>query len=180
MYNKAGLPNYITTDSDVLNEKDLKEIETLEAKFDAEENCVGLAGPQIGIPKSVIVFAVPDAPDLKKFRVDLSQTMLKTIWLNASYQKIGNETTADWEACFSVPNTAGLVNRYTKIEYTAFDKTGKKISGTAIGFLARVIQHEIDHLNGILFVSKATKTMSLEDYREMRKQKIEAQPITEE
>lgn len=180
------LPDYVPTDSPVLHKaaqnftfpltkEDLKDVATLEAKYDAEENCAGLAGPQIGIDKAIIIFAVADDPDLKKFRKDLVQTMPKTIWLNPSYEPIGKSMTEDWEGCFSVPDVAGLVKRYTKIRYTAFDKTGQKITGTASGFLARLIQHEVDHTNGILFTRLAIKTMPLDEYRAMRKKSMSAE-----
>lgn len=180
----SKLPDYAPTESAVLHkaaerfefplmQKDLKEIDTLEAKYDAEKNCAGLAGPQIGLGKAVIIFAVDDDPDLKKFRKDLKETMPKTVWLNPSYEPIGKDMSEDWEGCFSVPDVAGLVKRYTKIRYTAFDKMGTKITGTATGFLARVIQHETDHINGILFTEKAIKVMPLDEYRAMRKKAME-------
>lgn len=180
------LPDYAPTESAVLHKaaerftfpltkQDLKDIDTLEAKYDAEKNCAGLAGPQISLAKAVIIFEVDDDPDLKKFRKDLKETMPKTIWVNPSYEPIGKGTSEDWEACFSVPDMAGLVKRYNKIRYTAFDKIGKKITGTATGFLARVIQHETDHINGTLFTEKASKIMPLEEYRAMRKKAMEAE-----
>lgn len=180
----SKLPDYTPTESAILHKaaqrfsfpltkEDVKDIDTLEAKYDAEKNCAGLAGPQIGIGKAVIVFAAPDDPDLKKFRKDLVQTMPRTLWLNPSYEPIGQDMTEDWEGCFSVPHVAGLVKRYTKIRYTAFNKAGEKITDTATGFLARVIQHETDHINGILFTEKAIKTIPLEEYRAMRKKAME-------
>ena len=180
------LPEYSPMESAVLHKaaerftfpltaEDVKNINTLEAKYDAEENCAGLAGPQIGFGKAAIIFAVKDDPDLKKFRKDLVDTMPKTMWLNPSYEPIGQDMLEDWEGCFSVPDVAGLVKRYTKIRYTFFDKTGKKITGIATGFLARVIQHETDHINGILFTEKAIKTMPLDEYRAMRKKVMEKQ-----
>ena len=180
----SKLPDYVPMDTLVLHKvaqqftfpltkDDLKDIDMLEAKYDAEKNCAGLAGPQIGIGKSVIIFSVSDDPDLKKFRKDLLQTMPKTVWLNPTYNPVGRKMTEDWEGCFSVPDVAGSVKRYNKIRYTAFDRTGKEIKGEASGFLARAIQHEIDHVHGILFTEKAIKTMPLEEYRAMRKKVME-------
>jgi len=175
----SELPDYVPTKDVVLHKaaqrfafplkkEDTKDIRTLEAKYDAEENCAGLAGPQIGIGKAVIIFEVKDDPDLKKIRKDLVQTMSKTIFLNPSYEAIGTEMTEDWEGCLPVSDVAGIVKRYNEIRYIAFDETGKKITGIATGFLARIIQHETDHINGILFAEKAIKTMSLVEYRAMR------------
>ena len=182
---QSKLPDYVPMDTPVLHKaaqqfifpltkEDLKDIDTLEAKYDAEKNCAGLAGPQIGIGKAVIIFNVSDDPDLKKFRKDLLQTMPKTVWLNPTYEPIGKKMTEDWKGCFSVPVIAGSVKRYNKIRYIAFDKTGKEIKGEASGFLARVIQHETDHVRGILFTEKSIKTMPLDEYRAMRKKTMEA------
>lgn len=153
-----------------LSEEDINIINTVEAKFDQEENMAGLAAPQIGLHKQVIVFSAPDDPQLKKWRPELTQTMDKTIWLNPSYEIFGDETTTDYEACFSVDNLVGPVERATNIKYTAFDKEGNKITGEATGFLARVIQHEVDHVHGILFIEKVPENQieSIESYREKR------------
>ncbi|MBP6986379.1 MAG: peptide deformylase [Alphaproteobacteria bacterium] len=154
-----------------LSSEDLKDIHTLEAKFDQEENCAGLAAPQIGIAKRFFVFAVEGSPQLLKWRPDLKDTMPKSIWINPSYTAIGPETTQDYEGCFSVEGLAAPVNRPTTIKYEAYDINGHKIEGIAQGFLARVIQHETDHTNGILFLDKADddQIMTIEDYRDKRK-----------
>ena len=153
-----------------LSENDCKVINTVEAKFDQEENMAGLAAPQIGFHKQVIVFAVPEDPILKKFRPDLTDTMPKTIWLNPSYEVVGEETTTDYEACFSVEDLVGPVTRSTTVNYTAYDQEGNKITGKASGFLARVIQHEIDHVHGKLFIDKVPKYEidTIEEYRAKR------------
>lgn len=153
-----------------LTKEDVRDIQILEAKFDGEENCAGLAAPQIGIAKKIIVFAAPENPDLKKFRSDFTQSMDKTVWLNPSYQGIGTEMREDYEACFSVENIAGPVNRYKKIRYSAQTVAGQQVEGEAEGFLARLIQHEIDHLNGKLFIDLVPKNkiMTMDDYKKMR------------
>lgn len=127
-------------------------VRELETKFDNEENCAGLAAPQIGYNQRIIVFAVPDDPELKKFRIDLSDTMPKAIWINPSYTPIGTQKRMDWEGCFSVYDITAEVARFCEVSYEAFTVDGKKIQGKAQGFLARLIQHEIDHLNGKLFI----------------------------
>lgn len=179
------LPDYVPTDHPALHKpakkldvplkgKDLEDLTTLEAKYDAEENCSGLAAPQLGIDKAIIIFAVPNDPKLKKFRPDLDQSMPKTIWINPSYEPVGKEMRDDWEGCFSVSDIACLVQRYTTIRYSAYDyKLGKHVEGEATGFLARVIQHEIDHTRGILCKDIAKQTMDVEHYRAMRKRLIE-------
>lgn len=151
-----------------LSEEDQEILCILEAKFDAEENCAGLAAPQIGFSKAMIVFAAPNDPNLKKWRPDLEQTMPKTIWINPSYEPLGEEMSKDGEGCFSVAHVVGFVQRYTKIRYHAFMPDGTAVTGEASGFLARIIQHETDHINGFLFVDRTDEVWSIEEYRRMR------------
>lgn len=151
-----------------LAQEDIEDIKILEKKYDQEENCAGLAAPQIGISKQVIVFATNE-PDLKKWRPDFTQSMPKTIWINPSYEPVGNEKHEDYEGCFSVIDRVGMVNRYQKIRYKAYNLKGELQEGTAEGFLARLIQHEIDHLNGKLYIDLVpeNKLMSTESFRMM-------------
>ncbi len=160
-----------------LSEEDMALLKILEAKYDAEENCTGLAAPQIGIGRQAIVFEVPDEPWLKKWRPDLSDTMPKTIWLNPQYEGVGDEKNIDYEACFSVEGVAAEVPRFKTVKYTANLKDGSCVQGVAHGFLARAIQHEVDHLNGILYTDYVAKEdiMTIEQYRSIRKAKIDAE-----
>lgn len=160
-----------------LSAEDLEIISILEAKYDQEENCAGLAAVQIGFAKKVFVFAVPDDEELKKWRNDLSQSMPKSIWINPSYEGLGPDTTTDYEGCFSVIDLAAPVTRYTTIRYTAYTPDGTKLEGIATGFLARVIQHETDHLNGILFVNRANPedVMTIEAYRTKRADSLKSE-----
>ena len=153
-----------------LSPADQESLKILEAKYDAEENCAGLAAPQIGIPKQMIIFAALCSPELKKWRPDFTQEMPKTIWVNPSYNGIGDELYEDYEGCFSVANLAGPVKRFTKITYQAILPDGTPVTGEAEGFLARVIQHEVDHIRGTLCIDKVPdgKLMSISAYREMR------------
>lgn len=153
-----------------LSPEDKKDIKTLETKFDREENCAGLAGPQIGIDKRIIVFAAPDNTELKKWRPDFTQSMDKTIWINPTYEGVGAEKNEDYEGCFSVINVAGVVPRFKRISYKAYDTEGQLIEGEAEGFLARIIQHEVDHLNGKLFIDYVSEEqwIDVEAYKKMR------------
>lgn len=175
--NKGVLRMQGETLSFPLSLEDRHVVETLSAKFDQEENCSGLAAPQIGFSKRVIVFAVPDDDNLRKWRKDIVETMPKTIWINPTYTAVGTEMATDYESCFSVEEIAGPVERFKTIAYTAYTPAGQFIEGTVNGFLARLIQHEVDHSNGILFIDKVEKDklISVEEYRSMRKRALEAE-----
>lgn len=157
-----------------LTTQDLEDIQILEEKFNQEVNCSGLAAPQIGISKQIIVFAAPDKPDIKKWRPDFTQTMEKSIWINPSWEPLGPEKHEDYEACFSVPDITGPVSRYKRITYQAYTPTGEFLNGTAEGFLARIIQHEIGHLKGELFIDLVPqdKWLKIEEYRQKRAEAI--------
>lgn len=154
-----------------LSDDDKRDVKIVETKFDGEENMAGLAAPQIGISKKIIVFAAPEDPVLRKWRPDFTQSMPKTIWINPSYEPVESETHQDYEACFSVNDMAGPVKRYKTIRYRAFDIDGKLVEGQAEGFLARIIQHEVDHVNGTLFVDYVAdgELMLISEYREKKR-----------
>ncbi|MDP3640812.1 MAG: peptide deformylase, partial [Alphaproteobacteria bacterium] len=127
-----------------LSNEDKVDIQALEQQFDYEDNCAGLAAPQIGISKQVIVFATPDDPNIKKFRPDFVQEMPKTLWINPEYDGVEEDGMhEDYEGCFSIAEMAGSVNRYNTIQYGTYDINGNLLEGRAKGFLARIIQHEI-------------------------------------
>ncbi|MBY0501782.1 MAG: peptide deformylase [Alphaproteobacteria bacterium] len=157
-----------------LSREDREIVQILTTKFDSEENCAGLAAPQIGFSKQIIIFAVNDDPLLKKWRADLVQTMPKTLWINPNYEPIGKEKHTDYEACFSVDDLAGPVARFKTIRYSAYTPEGIRVEGTAKGFLARLIQHEIDHLKGRCFIDYVSEDelLPLEEYRQRRKNKM--------
>lgn len=194
MSSDSALPGYVTADVSNLTAsqstsirvesktinfplslEDKRDIDIVARKFDSEKNMAGLAAPQIGITKRIIIFAVPDDPELKKWRPDLTQAMSRTLWLNPSYEPIGDLMHADYEGCFSVKNAAGLVKRFKKINYKALSIDGKIIEGKAEGFLARVIQHEIDHLDGKLFIDLIDKEhiLSIEEYKKLKAKRID-------
>lgn len=150
-----------------LDEATYQIIHYLEEKFDQEDNCAGLAAPQIGYNKRIIILAVEENEDLKKFRADFSDTLPKSIWINPSYKPLSSKKVSDWEACFSVHNLVGRVPRFAEIAYEAWTPQGKKIEGKATGYLARLIQHEIDHLDGILFIDHVVEEelLTREEFR---------------
>ena len=169
----ASLLPYVSADNSIHHQKaqilsfplsaeDLESVELLETRFKAETDCVGLAATQIGISKAIIIVSVPI-----KARKDIVETMPTTILINPSFKQIGSEMSGDWEGCYTLPDTMSYVKRCRKIQYKAYAISGEKITGTAHGFLARVIQHEVDRVNGIVYANKAAKTLSKIDYMSM-------------
>lgn len=109
-------------------------------------NGAGLAAPQIAISLRVIIFAVtsnPRYPDIE----DIAETIL----INPEITVLDAEKESGWEGCLSVPHMRGLVPRYKSIKYKGYDQFGELIEREASGFHARVVQHEVDHLDGILY-----------------------------
>lgn len=109
-------------------------------------NGAGLAAPQIGVQKRVVVFGFEENP-----RYPDADSVPFTVLINPEITPIGDEMDEDWEGCLSVPGMRGLVPRYVNIRYTGFDVQGNRIERTAQGFHARVVQHEVDHLDGVLY-----------------------------
>lgn len=109
---------------------------------------VGLAAPQVYVPQRIIIFFIPQeriGVDKESFEVDL------TIMINPEIKPLSNRKNIDWEACLSVPNFMGAVERYTHIKYSWMDLGGNKQEREAEGFHARAVQHECDHLDGKLY-----------------------------
>jgi peptide deformylase len=106
----------------------------------------GLAAPQIGVLQRVVIFGFehndryPDAEPVPYTEI-----------VNPVLTPIGPELEEDWEGCLSVPGLRGRVPRHARLRYTGFDPQGKRIDREVTGFHARVVQHECDHLDGILY-----------------------------
>ncbi len=120
----------------------------IEDMFDtmAANHGAGLAAPQIGISKQVVIFSVDDNP-----RYPEAEKIPPTILINPTIEVLDNETEDGWEGCLSIPGMRGLVPRYKKIRYSGFNPQGEPIRVEASGFHARVVQHEVDHLIGVLY-----------------------------
>jgi peptide deformylase len=113
---------------------------------------------------------------------EIIDTMPKTVWINPKYKGIESFGYREGnEACFSVKNVLGPVKRYQKIRYEAYTPDGKLVKGMASGYLARIIQHEIDHLDGILFSDKVAKDklVTFEEYRRVQQEKLQQQKKAE-
>lgn len=117
-------------------------------------NGAGIAAPQIGVSLRVVIFGVGHNP-----RYPDAEQVPYTVLINPQLFKVDDEMDEGWEGCLSVPGMRGLVPRYTRLRYTGFDQYGNAIDRTVSGFHARVVQHECDHLDGILY------PMRVEDMR---------------
>jgi len=109
-------------------------------------NGAGLAAPQIGVGLRVVIFGVelnPRYPD--------AEPVPFTVLINPELTRLDDTIDEAWEGCLSVPGMRGLVPRYRRLRYTGFDASGEPIDRIASDFHARVVQHEVDHLDGILY-----------------------------
>ena len=117
-------------------------------------NGAGLAAPQIGIDLQLVIFGFqqnqryPEAPAVPE-----------TVLINPSLTPLAQDLEEGWEGCLSVPGLRGAVPRWTKLRYEGFDQFGNRIDRDVDGFHARVVQHECDHLAGILY------PMRIKDFR---------------
>ena len=109
-------------------------------------NGAGLAAPQIGIGLQVVIFGVTRNP-----RYPDAEEVPYTVLINPQIVPLDQEIEEDWEGCLSVPGMRGLVPRYKRLRYQGHDQYGKTIERSVSGFHARVVQHECDHLQGILY-----------------------------
>lgn len=117
-------------------------------------NGAGLAAPQIGVPVRVVIFGMTSNP-----RYPGAEEVPRTVLINPTIIPIGAELEDGWEGCLSVPGMRGLVPRHLRLRYEGFDARGARIGCIAEGFHARVVQHECDHLDGILY------PMRIRDFR---------------
>jgi peptide deformylase len=114
-------------------------------------NGAGIAAPQIGVSLQVVIFGVSQNP-----RYPDAEQVPFTVLINPALTFIGDEIEEDWEGCLSVPGLRGIVPRYVRLHYKGFDQYGNVIDRLVSGFHARVVQHECDHLNGILYPMRIT------------------------
>lgn len=126
---------------------------------------VGLAAPQVGIGKRIILVYIPETAAL--LREDV-RTYPMHVLINPEYQAIDEQDKkSDFEGCYSVKSVYGKVPRYNKISLTYQDEAGKKIEKIVEGFYARVLQHEIDHVNGLLITDRLTPDCLQGTFEEM-------------
>jgi len=109
-------------------------------------NGAGLAAPQIGVPLRLVIFGFESNP-----RYPQAEPVPFTVLLNPVLTPLTDEMEEGWEGCLSVPGLRGVVPRFPRLAYRGFDPEGTPIVREATGFHARVVQHECDHLDGILY-----------------------------
>jgi peptide deformylase len=138
----------------------LREVARPVARFDAELAALiadmddtmrallgaGIAAPQIGVPLRVVIFELKENP-----RYPHLTPVPYTVLVNPVLTVLDEAQEEGWEGCLSVPGMRGLVPRYRRLRYQGFDAAGAPLDRTVEGFHARVVQHEVDHLDGILF-----------------------------
>ncbi len=122
---------------------------------------VGLAAPQVHEGVRLFVAGFPPPAEGEKEEDDEQGHVPLFVLINPEITPVGKDTAEDWEGCLSIPEIRGRVPRHRQITVRAFDRNGKKIQIDASGFTARVIQHETDHLDGVLFFDRMKSFQSL-------------------
>jgi peptide deformylase len=134
-----------------------------------DKGAVGVAAPQIGVSKRVIVFSTAYTKR-RKPEVAIPDTVL----INPTLLILTDERELDYEGCLNGGGLAGEVPRATEIEYSGYDLAGNFISKRATGLEARILQHEIDHLDGILFFDRVEDSSTIITYDELQKRRSES------
>ncbi len=117
---------------------------------------VGIAAPQISISKRIIIVASrPSA------RYPYAPLMEPTVMINPNFTALSDITEKDWEGCLSIPGIRALVPRYTNIEITYTDLNNQQITAHLTGFIARIFQHEFDHLQGIVYLDRVEDKLDI-------------------
>jgi len=145
---KMGDPRLLAV-ADPVREFGTPELENLLADMRdtmRDLNGAGLAAPQIGVGLRVVIFGMEHNP-----RYPDADPVPHTVLINPRLTPVGDEMEDGWEGCLSVPGMRGVVPRYRQLRYVGVDAAGRPIDRTVNDFHARVVQHEVDHLDGILY-----------------------------
>jgi len=137
-------------DDDVLQRLIARMRETMEQTH----NAVGLAAPQVGLPLRLAVLATPEKISARLIESG-QQPVPFTVLVNPSYTAAGRGRAANFEGCLSVSGWQAAVNRPERINVTREDETGRRLVEEQAGFVARIVQHESDHLDGTLYLDRA-------------------------
>lgn len=140
-----------TVDIEHIDKELLEQIEDMKETLNFTEG-FGIAAPQVGINRRIVIIQVVK----EKCNYKDCEDVPITVMINPTWRKISEEKTIEYEGCLSVPSIRGKVERYTHIEVTYYNEQGKKIVKQEKGFTARDIQHECDHIEGIVFLEKVS------------------------
>lgn len=135
-----------------IDKETIEDIEDLKETLNFTEG-FGIAAPQAGINKRIVIIQV----NKEKCTYKDCEEIPTTVMINPTWRKLSEETQIEYEGCLSVPSIRGKVKRYTNIEVTYYNERKEKIVKEVSGFTARDIQHECDHLDGIVFIEKVEK-----------------------
>lgn len=136
-----------------LSQEDKELIEAMKSKLH-DLGGVGLAAPQVNVAKQIIAVYIPEEAGLLRDNVTIYPMH---IMINPAYEPVDRaEILTDYEGCYSVSSKAGKVRRYSQINLSYYDESGQFHQQIESGFYARVLQHEIDHLNGVLIIDRLT------------------------
>jgi peptide deformylase len=136
-----------------------------------EHDGVGLAAPQVHVSLRLAVIEVPSSDEQAEDGVPL------TVLVNPVVTPISDERSEGWEGCLSIPELRGVVPRFARIRLEAMDREGRAYVAEASGFFARVIQHECDHLDGIVYLDRMEDLRSLAFLREFERYAIAAEEL---
>ena len=129
-----------------------------------EYNGAGLAAPQVHVLKQICVVEVAENP-----RYPEAPAIPLTVLINPVLTPLTEEMEEGWEGCLSVPDMRGMVPRFTSVRLEAYDRDGRRIAGEAKEFFARVIQHETDHLHGVVYLDRMRDLSTLTHLAEWNK-----------
>lgn len=155
-------------EDEILSDKTKKLLENLSLSLNSRDDGVGLSAPQIGINERVFVVSgkVFDKDWLENKTNESDKKYHDEYFINPKIIKFSKKLSVAEEGCLSIPNTYGMVKRPSNVTIEYTDKDGNKKSRGAGGLLSRIFQHEIDHLDGILFIDKATDIKKSENTKQ--------------
>ena len=129
---------------------------------------LGIAAPQIGVDKRIIVVGAKK----ENIKYNDAEEIPITAMINPTWKKLTDDTDVQYEGCMSVPSIRGKVERYKNIELTYYNENGEKIIKQLNGFFARLVQHECDHLDGIVFLEKVREPNGFATKENIEKYKL--------
>lgn len=150
-----------------------------------EAGGVGLAAPQVHVPLRLVIFHVPPAEEAEDRYRDAGMdeednSVPLTVLINPEYEPLGEETGSAWESCLSLPGMTGYVPRYRRVLYRGTGLDGKEVERKAEGFHARVIQHEMDHLDGVMFPMRIPDLSKFGFAEEIRRHQVADEDAVED